>query len=251
MTDITKKDEETDMIERKLPFGEVAAVVVHPVGVPSETPKAPRFPGVDKETRSKLVVQNGQLNAIIFNDGVAIGNKKLLPDITDVKVIPNEENPKVVIVYFADNTTEKAVLDKADTYSLEQGVATCITKKVLGGGYTGYGSSIYNKVIARAMKVMDANKKAAVEAAENLKALEAREQKIIAKKQKRREAIAARQREEFIEMQSEAFVRAMKKIQEENKQDVEKALGELEDVLLKALEEAEAEEAKTVAAKED
>lgn len=159
------------MNERKLPFETpVKRVVVHEDGRTSEAyshlmpPAFMSIPGVGKETRSKLVSDNETLKAILFQNGMPYGMKVIMPDIKDVKVIPNNDTPKVVMVYFADGTVEKAVLDSSDTYSLEQGISICITKKVLGGGYAGSGSSIYNKVIARAMKVMNDNQRADEEA---------------------------------------------------------------------------------------
>lgn len=167
--------------------------------------------------------------------------KVIMPDIKDVKVVPNNDTPKVVMVYFADGTVEKAVLDSSDTYSLEQGISICITKKVLGGGYAGSGSSIYNKVIARAMKIMNDNQRADEEAKAATAAEMAREKKIAEKNRQRKEAQIARKREEEIQIQTEAYYRAMKKIQEENKADVEKAFDELGEALMGILEEAEAE----------
>lgn len=42
-----------------------------------------------------------------------------MPDIVDVQTIEKDGEVKVVTVYFADGTNEKAVLSDEDTYSLE------------------------------------------------------------------------------------------------------------------------------------
>lgn len=71
------------------------------------------------------------------------GMTKIIPTIIKVKNI----NDKVVIVQFADNTEEKAVLADGDTFSLEQGISICLTKKMLSELTGGNGSSTYNKLI--------------------------------------------------------------------------------------------------------
>ena len=249
------------MNERKLPFNTTVEKNVAcatdtkcectPKNTSYTITKIANIPGVGKETRSKLVLDGGFLKAILFQDGVPYGTKAIMPDIKDVKVIPSNDNPKVVMVYFADNTVEKAVLDSSDMYSLEQGISICITKKVLGGGYIGTGSSIYNKVIARAMKVMVDNQKADEEAFAAQEAEMAKEKKIAEKNRKRKEAYLARKREEEVQIQTEAYYRAMKKIQEENKADVEKALDELGETLMGILVEEEELKTEAESIKED
>jgi len=99
--------------------------------------------------------------------------------IIDVNIIvPN----KVVEVTFADNTKEKAVCREPDVFSLEQAIAICISKKVMGG------SSKYNKAVKAGMKVC--------------------ENKLKDEETKRLQA----EREEMIEIQKEAYLRAMKEI---------------------------------------
>lgn len=79
---------------------------------------------------------------VIFPDVYGYRTSVVLPHIKDVQTINN----KVVIVVFADGTKEKAVLDSADTFSLEQGISICITKKLLSMKTGGNGSSTYNKL---------------------------------------------------------------------------------------------------------
>lgn len=82
-----------------------------------------------------------------------------IPKITDVEVIDNE-NVKVVIVKFEDGTFEKAVQNPEDTYSLEQGISICITKKLISK-YTNNETREYNNLIRGAIKTMKNNKKIA------------------------------------------------------------------------------------------
>lgn len=92
----------------------------------------------DKNTKSKLFETYTDLGVLTEN-----GMTKIIPAIIKVKNV----NDKVVIVQFADNTEEKAVLADGDTFSLEQGIAICLTKKMLSELTGGNGSSTYNKLI--------------------------------------------------------------------------------------------------------
>ena len=119
--------------------------------------------------------------------------------ISDVKILsPN----KVVQVIFADGTSEKAVCDKNDTFSLETGITVCIAKKLLGG------TKEYNKAVRNALKIMERNEK-------SKKDLED-EQKQNAIKRKKEEE---KRREKKIKIQEEAYYRAMKRIKDEKEND--------------------------------
>lgn len=206
-------------------------------------------------TKTKLVPVDGMLVAEVFNEGVHVDSAVIIPDINDVKVIEKNCNPKVVKVLFSDGTVEKAVLDENDTYSLEQGISICITKRILSM-YTSNGSSIYNKLISRAMNVMENNKKNAEEEARRLSDEKARAERIAAKKKQRAEKRAAAQREDYINAHAEAYVRAMRKIREDDKAELNQTLEEvsdefdkfLENLLGQCKEELELEEKKTEAA---
>lgn len=197
---------------------------------------------VSKETTSRVIVANDNLVAGVFDNGKLVGCGNIMPNIVDVKVIRKDEKPRVVIVTFADGTKEKAVLDENDTYSLEQGISICITKKLLGKD-TAYGSSLYNKVIKHAMNVMTENEKAAKEA----KIAEQKEKekaiKLAEKDRKRKEKRAASKREYEIGIQQEAYVRAMKQLQAENRAETEKNIDELGSLLDELLKECEEEAA--------
>lgn len=209
---------------RRLPFGDC------------ECAAATKVTDVANETKTKLLVHDGIIRALFFKNGVPIGDGTLLPDISDVKVI----NKKVVVVKFADSTEEKAVLDSADTYSLEQGISICITKKLLGRN-TPFGGSLYNKIIKRAMDVMEENEKAAKFVAEQEKAANAKAEKVAAKKKAHAMKIAALKKEDEIEMHKEAYLRAMRELRNEEKKEMDEALGELGDLFEQLIKQAEVE----------
>lgn len=136
------------------------------------------------------------------------------PEIKDVNIIvPN----KVVEVTFSDGTKEKSVCREPDTFSLESAISICISKKIMGG------SSVYNNAVKRGMKVYDAKlEKEADEKAEQERIEKKRAKRLAYKK--RRDARRteeenlrkAREREEQIEIQKEAYLRAIKEIDNTN-----------------------------------
>ena len=151
-----------------------------------------------EETKTELVSEGNHLNIEYYKDGYYQITKVLMPDIKDVRTAGN-----AVFVTFADGSFTKAVLDKEDgPFNLEQGVSICLTKKLLGEN----GSSIYNKLIQRALKVKK-NKELEAEKAAKKKE---EEKKKLAKDRAKREKRKAKKREEIIEMHREAFVRALR-----------------------------------------
>lgn len=137
------------------------------------------------------------------------------PQIADVNIIvPN----KVVEVTFADGTKEKSVCREPDTFSLESAISICISKKIMGG------SSAYNNAVKRGMKVYeDKQKREAAEKAEQER-IEKKRAKRLAYKERRAAKRAeeenqrkAREREEQIEIQTEAYMRAMDIMRNENR----------------------------------
>lgn len=118
-----------------------------------------------------------------------------------IEIVPN----KVVEVVFYDGTIEKVVCHEDDTFSLEMAITICMAKKLYGG------TAAYNKAVRDRMKVY----KRMLKHKQNEK--EERE-RIAKKKQKRKEYLArreARRREEQIEIRKEAYIRAMKELNDD------------------------------------
>lgn len=119
--------------------------------------------------------------------------------IADVNIIvPN----KVVEVTFMDGDKQKAVCQEPDVFSLEQAISICITKHLLGG------ASAYNKAIREGVKLY--NKQ--LETEKMIKEEEERIAKRRAKKAAYMKRKAEKKREEQIEIQKEAYIRAMEAI---------------------------------------
>lgn len=131
-----------------------------------------------------------------------------LPEIIDVEVINN----CVTVVTFSDGTKEKAVLDKVDTFNLEQGISICITKKLLAQITGCGGTKVYNGLIKRAIKKYNAHLDS-IEAQKQIDEQKKKKyEKIAAKKAKRKAA----QREARINEQAEAYRRAFQSMNTSN-----------------------------------
>ena len=115
----------------------------------------------------------------------------------------------LIVVYFDDGTFEKSVCQKDDTFSLEYGIGLCISKKILFDLTGENGTTVYNRLIRQAVKVMKRNRKIEKEIKQESTAEELRRKKAAEKRKKRLAKIAERKREEQIEIHAEAYRRAM------------------------------------------
>lgn len=124
--------------------------------------------------------------------------------IKDVNIIVPD---KVVEVTFTDGEKQKSVCQEPDTFSLETAISICLSKKIMGG------SSAYNNAIKRGMRVYT----------DKLKKIEAEkaEQARIAKRKAKKDAYKARcaakreaaEKERAIEIQKEAYIRAIQELE--------------------------------------
>ncbi len=146
------------------------------------------------------------VNAIPFvtpfkNDAVV---KYVSIVVTDVNVIvPN----KVVQVTFADGGKEKAVCQYPDVFDLETAIGLCIAKHAIGG------QSEYHKLVRDGIKTYENKLKKEKEENELQERIARKRAKRIAYKKRKEE----RKREEAINIQKEAYVRAMQEINNTNK----------------------------------
>lgn len=150
-----------------------------------------------KETRSELFVNGGNISVKRYKDGKLLSTKAIMSDIRDIQVYNN-----VVVMTFADGTKTKAVLDSEDAFNIEQGLSICIIKKLLGEE----GHSIYNKLIRYALKVMERKRVEAEKAKQKHEELKRKAALAQAKYERKKR----KKKEEQIEMQKEAYLRAMK-----------------------------------------
>lgn len=161
-----------------------------------------------KVDENKMVIDNDGIKFAYSNSNLpfALASNPVIPRIEDVQSI----NDKVVIVKFADGTTEKAVLSDDDTFSLEQGISICITKKILNVVLKGAkGGSAYNKLVDYGLKVYNDKQKEIEKAKAAAKAEKEAEKKKAERIRKKKAKRKAKLREEQIEIQAEAYRRAM------------------------------------------
>ena len=158
---------------------------------------------------NKMMVGEDSIYFKFSRHGDCFGNtREVIPRIVDVKTYDN----KVVKVIFADGSYEKAVLSPNDTFSLEQGISICLTKKLLSKIVSSdFGGSVYNKLVDYALGVYDNKVKAVKEAKKKAEAEKAAEKKKAEKIKAKRAKRKAQLREEQIEIQAEAYRRAMQK----------------------------------------
>ena len=161
-------------------------------------------PEVAPSTKTKFATCLEALQVVYYEDGYKSFTRTLMPDIADVEVVQ-----RTVIVRFMDGTRTKATLDTEDAFSLEQGISICLTKKLLGKD----GSSIYNKLIERALKIKKKNEDARFKAKLEEEEVKRRKAKYQAQREKRKQ----RRREEAIAIQAEAYARALRMVESENK----------------------------------
>lgn len=145
------------------------------------------------------------------NQSVVLSNNFLIPEIAKIDV----KNDTVVIMTFSDCTTEKAVTSPDDTFSLEQGISICLTKKLLSSLTGGNGSNTYNKLLHRAMKFYENEQAKAIKAENDEKLEKERAERLAAKRAKRKAKYEEKKREREISVQAEAYARALRMVKRE------------------------------------
>ena len=158
---------------------------------------------VREDTKTKIVIKNNKIYVRYYENGFYKSEKQIIPDFKDLKIYNN-----TVVMFFTDGTKTSAVLDAEDVFNIEQGISTCITKRLLGED----GSAIYNKLIKRALGVKKQNEDKAYEEERKKQEIADKKEKYRLKKQKRNERKLKEQREAQIETMKEAYVRAFKEV---------------------------------------
>lgn len=139
----------------------------------------------------------------------------IMPEISDVRHITNKNDVIGVEIKFADNTKQKAICSPNDTFNLEQGITICLFKKILENGLVavnslckGRGTSIYNKLVNHALKVMERRIKAEEKAKKEEAEKKEKEQRFIEKKRRADARRAKREAEQRINEMAEAIRRS-------------------------------------------
>ena len=162
------------------------------------------YKGEENIMPTKFELPRGQWVPLVFEPKFV--------EIVDVNpIVPD----KVIEVTFADGTKEKSVCREPDMFSLERAISICISKKIMGG------SSAYNNAVKRGMKVYEnKQKKESAEKAEQERIEKKRAKRLAykerraAKREEEENQRKAREREEQIAIQTEAYLRAMKAVED-------------------------------------
>lgn len=154
----------------------------------------------DKNTKSKLFETYTDLGVLTEN-----GMTKIMPTIIDVKSI----NEKVVIIEFADGTTEKSILADGDTFSLEHGIEICLMKKLLSDLTHGNGNSVYHKLVDYAMNRYNRLSKWKQEEAEREKAEKEAKRTLEEKREKKKEKRKQKEIAEYTDILAQAISKAI------------------------------------------
>lgn len=173
----------------------------------AETKKQPRM-------FYNVLPYNNKFKIIKYGESVK-NSVYIMPEISDVRHIINKGEVIGVEIKFADNTKQKAICSPNDTFNLEQGISICLFKKILEGGLVavnsvnkGRGTSIYNKLVNHAIKVMERRIKAEKEAEKKEAENKAKEQRFIEKKRRADARRAKRESEQRINEMAEAIRRS-------------------------------------------
>jgi hypothetical protein len=171
---------------------------------------------VPKEVNNILFSEFGKVKVKNCKDGEVKNTKIIMSDIKNIEVKHNGENITVIFVTFKDGKTEKAVLDKDDEFSFEYGLTIIMLEKLLSDMGVD-GKSVHNKLVRYAQKFYNKQEKEKEVCAK--KELEAKEKKKRAEERRRNKKLKQAQadKEYQIAIQTEAYIRAMKAIKEENK----------------------------------
>lgn len=161
------------------------------------------------------VIPSFEITGFKFNHPIADvkvikGDKKVFDEKGNFLKIEKDVN-KEVVVYFWDGTMMKSVCSDTDEFSLSMGITCCLAKKLCGG------TSEYNKAVDRAVKgykmKLKREKELETEKARTV-AKRAKEKAKRAERKARKEAAA---REAAIEIQAEAYRRALNSTNNEEK----------------------------------
>ena len=129
----------------------------------------------------------------------------IVPIVVDMEIIVPG---KVVELTFNDGTKEKAVCDETDAFSLDGAITICAAKKLMGG------SSAYNKFVRSVVKQYQHKLENKRVEAEEKERIERKKAKKAEKRKQYKEKKEAKERKKAIEIQTEAYIRAIKTLEE-------------------------------------
>ena len=159
-----------------------------------------------------------------FNCG-QIHRGKISVSLKEVKIITNEEDVAIgVKVTFDGGSTQKAICSEDDVFNLEYGITICLLKQFLEALGSANASRDYNNMVRDVLKQYEKQEDAKLVEEEKKAQIEYRRAKRAEKKRRRAERKAVAERERQIEIQKEAYLRAM---QEYDRQRIDRMTDDL------------------------
>ena len=150
---------------------------------------------------------------------------KISVALKEVKIITNEEDVAIgVKITFENGDVQKAICSEDDVFNLEYGITICLLKQFLGALGSTNASRDYNNMVRDVLKQYEKQELAKLEEEEKKAQIEYRRAKRAEKKRRRAERKAAAERERQIEIQKEAYLRAM---QEYDRQRIDRMTDDL------------------------
>ena len=162
-----------------------------------------------KDDRNELVCGESMLyTRRVSKDGKSRSlPNPFMPDIERIEVVTNYKS-KIIKMFFADGTMEKAVQSANDVYSFDVGITICLIKKLLSIISGGQGTALYNKLVSRANKIYEkAEERKKRELAEKAVA-ETRYKKYVEKKERKRKQREEEAMQTIVDALAAAIVKA-------------------------------------------
>ncbi len=142
------------------------------------------------------------------NGSIYIGNRLIMPSVKEIKVLHSKGKDVGIKVIFSDDSIEKAICDKEDVFSYDYGLAICIMKKLfscISNSDKFTGTYYFNKIMDLAFRGnLKTFKEKQKTEAEKIKTKDRKTKNRLRKAKQK-----AAKREAEIEIQKEAYLRAM------------------------------------------
>lgn len=154
-------------------------------------------------------------NMVEKNGFIYVGNRKIMPSVKEIKPIANDKMYIGIKVIFSDDSVEKAICDSEDIFNYDYGLAICIMKRLFSVMFNNdefTGTYYFNKIMDLAFRNNSKTFEEKVKADKEKEKEKRRREKNRLRKEKQKNA----KREAAIEIQKEAYVRAMKELKEDN-----------------------------------
>ena len=162
-----------------------------------------------------LVTKDKRIKVKNCKDGFVETTKDIMSNIKEIAVKADGINSTVIFVTFADGKTEKAVLDPEDEFSLEHGLTIIMLEKLLSDKGVD-GKSVHNKLVKYAMKFYKRQEETKTKEQKQQKEEKERVKRIKEKIKARKAKKSHDEKEYQIEIQKEAYLRAMRELAKES-----------------------------------